>query len=855
MTDSTLTAYCVRCKAARPLADAQPVYLTNGRAATRGVCATCHTNLVRLGVTAGHAALPAPEPAVKAAAGAKAVGGARGARDGKKAKVPAAESGAKQGSRRKDKAEKPARHGAKYTPRAFNSGDKLVIVESPAKARTVGRFLGPGYDVRASVGHVRDLLRSQLSVDIENGFAPKYRVPDDKKDVVKNLKAAAAQAGEIYLATDPDREGEAIAWHLLEAAQIPPERTQRVVFHEITRSAIADAFAHSRGIDMQLVDAQQARRILDRLVGYQVSPLLWERVKGRLSAGRVQSVALRLIVEREREIAAFVPVEYWSLDAELAQQPTRGQQPRPSFLARLIRIRGKDADLKSEGDAEAVLTELHGAAYVITNIKRGERRRRPNPPFTTSTLQQDAAAKLGLSAARTMRIAQDLYEGIDVGEGGTVGLITYMRTDSVNVSTEAQAEARGLITETFGPEYVPAEPNVFRVRAKNAQEAHEAIRPTSVRRTPALLRDRLAPEQFRLYELIWRRFMASQMAAAIYDTVAVDVAAGPAGAPEPPYLFRASGSVVRFPGFLAVYAGGAAGPTENGSDQENSRVGDKDRSANNRDGDGDSGEGNDAAVTPAPAIPGDLVEGETLDLLRLLPEQHFTQAPPRYSEASLVKALEEHGIGRPSTYAAIISTILDRAYVERIEKKLVPTELGFTVSDLLVKHFDSVFNVGFTAAMEEHLDGIARGEEAMVPVLQDFYAFFGPQLQQAEQTMEKVSVEPELLGEACPECGGDLLIKLGRFGKFVGCRNYPTCRYTRPLIAKIGVACPKDGGELVERRTRNGRIFYGCANYPACEFTSWKRPLPQSCPHCGGLLVLAGKDTAECTVCKERTKV
>ncbi len=751
----------------------------------------------------------------------------------------------------------PPGGGANTRQRTFNPGDKLVIVESPAKARTVGRFLGSGYDVRASIGHVRDLLRSQLSVDIENGFAPKYRVPDDKKDVVKGLKTAAAEAGAIYLATDPDREGEAIAWHLLEAAQIPPERTRRVVFHEITRSAIAEAFAHSRDIDMQLVDAQQARRILDRLVGYQVSPLLWERVKGRLSAGRVQSVALRLIVEREREIAAFVPVEYWSLDAELAQQPTRGQQPRPSFLARLIRIRGLDADLKNRNDAHAVLAELQGAAYTVANVKRGERRRRPNPPFTTSTLQQDAAAKLGMTAARTMRVAQDLYEGIDVGEGGTVGLITYMRTDSVNVSSEAQEEARGLVAEMFGPEYAPAEPNVFRVRAKNAQEAHEAIRPTSVRRAPAMLRDKLAPEQFRLYELIWRRFMASQMAAAIYDTLSVDVAAGPPAAPEPPYLFRASGSVVRFPGFLAVYAGGAAGPAESGSDPENGRAGDRGRSANanGRDSDAEGNEANDVSVAPSPAIPGDLVEGQLLDLLRLLPEQHFTQAPPRYSEASLVKALEEHGIGRPSTYAAIISTILDRAYVERVEKKLVPTELGFTVNDLLVKHFDSVFNVGFTAAMEEHLDGIARGEEAMVPVLQDFYAFFGPQLQHAEQTMEKVSVEPEKLGEPCPECGGDLLIKLGRFGKFVGCSNYPACRYTRPLSAKVGVSCPKDGGDLVERRTRNGRIFYGCANYPACDFTSWKRPLPQACPHCGGLLVMASKDTAECTVCGTRTKV
>ncbi len=868
MTDSELTAYCVRCKLTRSLKDAQPVYMANGRAATRGACPECGTGLFRIGVTPAHADLPRPEPQaeaetktkVKAKAKAEAKAEAKveakakaAGKSGKKGEI----AGTGEGQKAADKAEKaakPGKGGAKYAQRPLHPGAKLVIVESPAKARTVGRFLGPGYDVRASIGHVRDLLRSQLSVDIENGFAPKYRVPDDKKDVVKGLKAAAAAASEVYLATDPDREGEAIAWHLSEAANIAPERARRVVFHEITKNAVADAFAHSRDIDMQLVDAQQARRILDRLVGYQISPLLWERVKGRLSAGRVQSVALRLIVEREREITAFVPVEYWSLDAELAQQPTRGQQPRPSFLARLIRIHGQEADLKSRADTDAVLAELRGAVYAVSSVKRGERRRRPNPPFTTSTMQQDAAAKLGLTAARTMRLAQDLYEGIDVGDGGTVGLITYMRTDSVNVSTEAQAEARALITEMFGAEYLPADPNVYKARAKNAQEAHEAIRPTSSHRTPAMLRDKLSPEQFRLYELIWRRFMASQMAPAVYDTLTVDVAAGQPAQIERPYLFRASGSSVRFPGFLAVYTGGAAGPAENGN-QESIRSSEKMRGRNGRDDDSETSEASDAPVAAPPTIPGDLTEGESLDLLRLLPEQHFTQPPPRYSEASLVKALEEHGIGRPSTYAAIISTILDRTYVERVDKKLAPTELGFTVNDLLVKHFDSVFNVGFTASMEEHLDGISRGEEAMAPVLQEFYDFFGPQLQLAERTMEKVSVEPEKLGEACPDCGGDLVIKVGRFGKFIACSNYPTCRYTRPLVMKLGVKCPRDGGELIERRTRKGRIFYGCANYPACDFTSWKQPLPQACPHCGGLLVVAGKEAAECTVCGKRTKI
>ncbi len=841
-----LEGYCLKCKAARTMAEGRAIFMANARPAAEGKCPECGTRLFKLGVTPDHAGLPQPvavegkaktEAKGKLKAGSKAKGG-----DGRTARQAA------------------GKRAVGYAPRTMQPGGKLVIVESPAKARTVGRFLGHGYDVRASVGHVRDLLRSQLSVDIENGFTPKYRVPDEKREVVKGLKTAAAQAGQVFLATDPDREGEAIAWHLLQAADIPPERTRRVVFHEITKNAIADAFAHSRDIDMQLVDAQQARRILDRLVGYQISPLLWDRVKSRLSAGRVQSVALRLIVEREREIAAFVPVEYWSLDAELAQIPTRGQRPRPSFTARLIRIRGQEADLKNRDDAAAVVADLEGAAYTVAGVKRGERRRRPNPPFTTSTMQQDAAARLGITAARTMRLAQDLYEGIDIGDGGAVGLITYMRTDSVNVAAEAQAEARALIAEQYGPDYIPPEPNVYKSRAKNAQEAHEAIRPTSVRRTPAMLRDRLSPEQFRLYELIWQRFVASQMAAAVYDTLTVDVAAGPFGTAQDrpakgldrPYLFRANGSTVRFPGFLAVYAGGAAGPGENGK----TVAGERNGSAAAADSEGrGNGEAEVSGTVPqSTTIPAALAEGELLDLLRLLPEQHFTQPPPRYTEASLVKTLEENGIGRPSTYAAIISTILDRGYVARADKKLVPTDLGFTVNDLLVKHFDSLFNVGFTASMEEHLDGIARGEEQMAPVLQEFYNFFGPQLQEAERTMEKVAFEPEKIGEACPDCGSDLVIKQGRFGKFVGCSNYPTCRFTRPLIAKIGVKCPKDGGELAERRTRNGRTFYGCLNYPACDFTSWKRPLPLPCPNCGGLLVQGGKDWAECTVCGKRMK-
>ena len=842
-----LTAYCVKCKVTRSMKDGRAIFMANGRPAAEGVCQECGTKLFKIGATADHAGLtkPATPPIANrkspAAKSVKQPAAAASKSPGTKPQT----SGAKGRATAKDAA-------ATRAPRPAGSA-RLVIVESPAKARTVGRFLGKGFDVRASVGHVRDLLKSRLSVDVEHDFTPTYRVPDEKKEVVKSLKAAAAGAREVFLATDPDREGEAIAWHLLEAAEIPIERVRRVVFHEITQTAIAEAFAHARDIDMRLVDAQQARRILDRLVGYQVSPLLWDRVKSRLSAGRVQTVALRLIVEREREISAFVPVEYWSVDAELAQQTTRALAPRPSFTARLIRICGQEADLKNRADTQAIVADLQTAVFGVLAVKRGERKRRPNPPFTTSTLQQDAGQRLGMTAQRTMRTAQDLYEGIDIGEGGAVGLITYMRTDSVNVAQEAQAEARALVSEIYGAEYIPPEPNIYKTRSKNAQEAHEAIRPTSSRRTPQMLRDKLSRDQYRLYELIWQRFVASQMAAAIVDTLTVDVDAGPVGHAERPYLLRANGSTVRFPGFLVVYSGGAAGPAENSGsgERESSREAEKEGvSASER----ENGGAEAVAVPQSPTL-ALLAVGEPLDLLRLLPEQHFTQPPPRFTEATLVKTLEENGIGRPSTYAAIISTIIDRGYVERQERKLFPTDLGFTVNDLLLQSFDEIFNVRFTATMEEHLDSISRGEEQIAPVLREFYASFAPQLAHAERTMQKVTVEPEKIGEACPECGGDLVIKLGRFGKFIGCAAYPTCRFTRPLVARLGVTCPKDGGELVERRTRTGRIFYGCANYPKCDFTSWRRPLPQPCPKCHGLLTAANKEWAECAACHERVKL
>ena len=835
-------AYCVKCKAMQPLTEGKAIFMANGRPAAVGLCGVCGTKLFKIGATADHAGLEKPaiqqvSKSAKRTTSAKA--NQRISESAKKGKAAIAKQGA----------------NSQFAIRNSQApSGKLVIVESPAKARTVGRFLGKNYEVRASVGHVRDLLKSKLSVDLEHDFAPSYRVPDEKKELVKSLHQAAAGARQIYLATDPDREGEAIAWHLLEAAQIPVERVQRVVFHEITKHAIDEAFANAREIDMRLVDAQQARRILDRLVGYQVSPLLWDRVKSRLSAGRVQTVAQRLIVEREREINAFVAVEYWSIDADLAQQTTRGQSPRPSFRARLIRIRGQEADLKNRDDTLAIVSDLERSTYRVASVKRGERRRRPNPPFTTSTLQQDAGQRLGMTAQRTMRTAQDLYEGIDIGEGGAVGLITYMRTDSVNVAQEAQAEARAFIGETYGADYIPPEPNVYRTRSKNAQEAHEAIRPTSSRRTPQSLREKLTREQYRLYELIWQRFVASQMAAAIYDTLTIDVDAGRPDAGERPYLLRASGSKVRFPGFLVVYTGGAAGPSEDESRlAEGKRPAAESRVAASGNG-AETHPGTSSEVVESEQMP-DLSVGEPLDLLRLLPEQHFTQPPPRFTEATLVKALEENGIGRPSTYAAIISTIIDRGYVERQDRKLLPTELGFTVNDLLVQYFDTVFDVGFTATMEEHLDGISRGEEQMVPVLREFYGLFGPQLRHAERNMVKVAVEPEKLGEPCPDCGGHLVIKQGRFGRFVGCANYPTCRYTRPIVNKVGVKCPKDGGDMLERRSRQGRVFYGCANYPQCDFVSWRRPLPQPCPKCQGMLAVANKELAECMTCHERVRM
>ncbi len=809
-----MEAYCLTCKTKREMSAPTPVFTAKGAPATRGTCPVCGTTLFRMGLTPAHAGLPKPAAAAETGTAAPTAANTPPRRSGTKARTTASAAGSN-------------RKTAPTRGRADNDGDdgkaprysgprrgKLVIVESPAKARTVGHYLGRDYTVRASVGHVRDLYKSKLSVDIEHDFRPLYTIPKEKKKIVAELTEAVARAEEVYLATDPDREGEAIAWHVAETTGLEPERTRRVVFHEITRQAVAEAFAHARAIDQNLVNAQQTRRILDRLVGYQISPLLWRKVRRGLSAGRVQTVALRLIVEREREIQAFVPEEYWSITAELAKQEPEQRR----FRARLVKINGEDFRIATGEDARRLVAELEQAIWEVSKVQRGERRRRPAAPFTTSTMQQEAARALGFTANRTMRLAQELYEGIPLGPEGATGLITYMRTDSTHVAAEAQAEARGYIRETFGAEFLPESPPVYRTRTRSAQEAHEAIRPTSVRRTPEQVRPYLDNDQYRLYRLIWQRFVASQMANAVYDTLTVEVEAGPASGPRP-YLFRATGSSVRFPGFLAVY--------------------EEARSEDDKTED-------DLGIQFPP-----LTVGERLDLLQLLPQQHFTEPPPRYTEATLVKALEEYGIGRPSTYATIISTLLERGYVERQAKRLLPTQLGFVVNDLLIAHFDNLFEVGFTARMEEILDRIANGEEDWVQVLREFYGPFAELVAAADATMERQTLPVEMLDEVCPECGNPLVIREGRYGRFVGCSNYPQCRYTRPLIADTGVRCPKDGGRLVQKRSRKGKIFYGCENWPSCDFVTWNEPLDRRCPRCHSILTRVGKGNRAMARCAE----
>ncbi|MCA9832567.1 MAG: type I DNA topoisomerase [Thermomicrobiales bacterium] len=713
-----------------------------------------------------------------------------------------------------------AKKTAAKTPSAGRG--KLVIVESPAKAKTIGKYLGRGYTVKASMGHVRDLPKSTMGVNVDADFEPKYLVPRDKSKLVKELKSSVAAHKEIYLATDPDREGEAIAWHLVAATDAESKPVHRVVFHEITPGAVTAAMEHPREIDMDLVDAQQARRILDRLVGYSVSPLLWKKVKRGLSAGRVQSAAMRIVVDREREIEAFQPVEYWSLDADLAKITDGKSTKRDQFRAAIHRVHDKKAELATGEEASVIVDALDGAYWQVQSVQRRQTRRRPQAPFTTSTLQQEASRKLGYSVRRTMQIAQELYEGVDLGAEGTQGLITYMRTDSTNISTQVQHETRDVIAATFGADYVPEKLPFYKSRAKGAQEAHEAIRPTNPARDPQSVKSILSAPQFKLYNLVWQRYMASQMAPALLDSTRADIGAGKeveVKAGNAPFIFRATGSIVTFQGWMAVY--------QTGRDE------------------GDTDELDKGALP-------ELAEGEPLNLLKLLPEQHFTQPPPRYTEATLVKALEEQGIGRPSTYVPTIATLQARNYVTLEEKKLVPTELGFVVNDLLVEHFPDIFDINFTSQMEAELDDIASGEREWVPTLQEFYQPFTATLKNAEQTMEKVKIRDEPTDEVCEKCGKPMVIKLGKYGKFLACSGFPECRNSKPLLTRIGVECPTcHQGEIVERRSKRGRKFYGCERYPDCDFVSWNKPIVEPCPNCGGVLgeIGRGGERVKCNSC------
>ena len=697
----------------------------------------------------------------------------------------------------------------------------MVIVESPAKARTLSKILGKDYSLKASMGHVRDLPKSRLGVDIENGFAPKYVVSRAKNKLVLELKQAAKTASAVYLATDPDREGEAISWHLAEVTKSDKTPFRRVVFHEITDEAIKAAFQHPRKIDMNLVNAQQARRILDRLVGYKISPLLWKKVRRGLSAGRVQSVALRMIVERERDIRNFVPQEYWTIEADLAKTST-DKKPR-TFRAKLAAIKGehKKLQLHNENESKRIASHLKDARFFVSQIKKRRITRHPPPPFITSTLQQEAWRKLRFTAQHTMAIAQQLYEGLPIGAEGEAGLITYMRTDSTQVARSAIVEARAVISNKYGSQFIPPHARSFIGRVKGAQEAHEAIRPTKIRREPSLIKSYLTAVQFKLYELIWKRMVASQMSAALFDNTTVDIKAR-CSASKTDYLFRTSCSVNTFPGFMILY-------TEGKDEVERA-------------------EGKSSLLPQ-------LEKGDELTLLGLFPEQHFTQPPPRFTEATLIKMLEQWGIGRPSTYAPILSTIQARDYVTKAKGSFQPTELGFVVNDLLAQHFANIINIKFTAQMEDGLDEVAQENRDWVHLVQDFYTPFEESLKNASQLMEKVKLADEVTEEVCPQCGKPMVVKFGRYGKFLACSGYPECKYTKPFQVKVGVKCPECGSELVEKISKKKRTFYGCSNYPKCTFATNRKPLLQPCPKCGGLLTQYRGRWAKCTKCEYKGKL
>lgn len=661
----------------------------------------------------------------------------------------------------------------------------LVIVESPAKAKTIERHLGKQYTVRASMGHLRDLPKSQFGIDVEHNFEPKYINVRGKGDLIRTLKKEAKAADKIYLASDPDREGEAIAWHLAHILGVDPATDCRIVFHEITKPAIEEAVHHPRPIHMAQVDAQQARRMLDRIVGYQLSPLLWRKVRKGLSAGRVQSVTVRLICDREREIEAFQSEEYWTVEAKL-------KKGKHAFTAEVTHAYGKKLSLHNEAETKTLTDDLAQRSFSVQEVKRSERRKKAAPPFTTSSLQQDAARKLGFTSGRTMMIAQQLYEGVVLGRHGATGLITYMRTDSTRISNLAVDEARSFLSEEYGKEYVPPRPNVYAM-GKKAQDAHEAIRPTSILRTPAEVESYLNRDQLRLYTLIWQRFSASQMSAALYDTIAAQIAAGD-------YRLRAHGSKLKFKGFTAVYVGAETAKKEKDT-----------------------------------LLP-DLVDGDPLTLGALNPEQHFTEPPPRYNDASIVKALEELGIGRPSTYAPIIETIQKRGYVERREKQFRPTELGFIVTDMLEEHFKNIVDVKFTANLEGELDGVADGSLDKNELLGSFYTPFEQTLKKAEDAIGTVELPEEVTDIPCDKCGRMMVVKQGRFGKFLACPGFPECRNAKPLLRDTGVLCPKCGGRIVERKSRRGRAFFGCDRYPECDYTTWDEPQKETCKTCGAFM-------------------
>lgn len=674
--------------------------------------------------------------------------------------------------------------------------NNLVIVESPTKARTLARFLGKDYRIEASMGHIRDLPKAEMGVDTEHDFEPKYVIPRDKKKKVNELKKMAEGVKNIWLASDPDREGEAIAWHIREiitgdkpkkGTKATEHEIKRVVFHEITESAIKDAFLHPRELDIQLVDAQQARRVLDRLVGYKLSPLLWKKVKRGLSAGRVQSVALRLIVERDREIDAFKPVEYWSIEVQVAKTSNE------KFVIELVEKDGKKVEIKNSQEAEAIVDDLKKAAYQVSKVNKKEVRRYPSAPFTTSTLQQASGNKLGMSAKKTMMIAQNLYEH---------GIITYMRTDSVNLSTEAVEGARNFINSQYGAEYLPAMKRIYKAKSKNAQEAHEAIRPTNM----TLIADKLNGDQYtrdhkRLYDLIWKRAVASQMADAVLDQTTVEVTAKPSAQNSSnqaeSYNLRTTGSILKFDGWLKIYGVKqiVEEETEKSDEEEKKQV-----------------------------LP-DVSEGEDLIQKEVLPAQHFTQPPPRFTEASLVKKLEELGIGRPSTYAPIISTIQDRFYVEREERRFKATPLGMAVNDFLMKYFSEVFDYEFTASMEDRLDEVSRGERQWKTTIADFFRPFEKKIEATGESAERVALEIEKVDKQCPDCGKDLLVRTGKFGKFLACSGFPDCKHTEPIVEQIDAKCPQDGGDVMVRKTKKGKTFYGCKNWPKCTYASWTKPV------------------------------